>query len=115
MGQGTDSCGGYEVDFNPYEDGLCSGLWTEKSGREILIKDMTERHLKGAIKVCENASVRASFSCDSDLWGSWAELLGHELSARPTKVIDVVKKKGIGLASKPRGAMVNLKCHCGNE
>lgn len=32
MGQGTESCGGYDVDYDEYEEGLIRGIWTQRKG-----------------------------------------------------------------------------------
>ena len=113
MGQGAESAGGYEVAHNPYEDGLEKGVWTEKSGRSIKIKDMTSSHIKAVIRVCERASKMASFSFDSEMWDGWVDALNHELFSRPEKPKaspSITKVK-----NKVRGKMVDMKCHCGVE
>ncbi|PCI53652.1 MAG: hypothetical protein COB36_12015 [Alphaproteobacteria bacterium] len=117
MGQGTESCGGYDVEYNPYEEGINEGMWTEKSGSTISVTDMTDRHIKGAIRVCQGAAKRASFSCDAELWEAWIEVFNNELFYRvkkPSSQPKLVKAK-TGPKTKPRGSMVAMKCHCGKE
>jgi len=33
MGQGSDSCGGYEVEYDEYEELMGDGVWTGKNGQ----------------------------------------------------------------------------------
>lgn len=41
MGQRTESCGGYEVEYDAYDEGLVDGLWTMRSGESIHVSKMT--------------------------------------------------------------------------
>lgn len=116
MGQGTESCGGYDVVYDPYEEGINEGVWTEKSGRSIKVTSMSDRHIKGAIRVCEGAIRRVSFSCDVEIWETWIDIFNNELSCRvknPSNKpkLSTVKQKP---KAKPRGTMVTMKCHCGD-
>lgn len=117
MGQGTESCGGYDFEYDPYEEGINKGEWTERSGGTISVSDMTERHIKGAIRVCQGAARRANFSCDEEMWETWIEVFDNELSGRVSKPSNQPKqaKAKTGPKAKPRGAMVAMKCHCGKE
>ncbi len=112
MGQGAESCGGYEIEYNPYEEGISRGVWTEKSGRTIKIVDMTKRHLRGAIRVCEKAARRATFSCNIELWNEWVGVFNDELRSREEKPSSQQKVKP---KTTPRGSMIAMRCHCGKE
>lgn len=117
MGQGTESCRGYDHDYNPYEYGVSFGDWTQRDGSKINVSKMTVKHLHGARAVAKRSALNSTFSCDIELWESWVEIFDRELSNRdnrsrePVKVLDGAPKK----PSKPRGAMVAMICHCGKE
>ena len=114
MGQGTESCGGYDHEYDEYEEGLSSGVWTQRGGVDIKISNMTVKHLHGALAVARRASRNASFSCDTDKWDEWVELLENEIESRP-RVTVAKKAKAVTKTSRPRGAKVLMKCHCGSE
>lgn len=121
MGQGTESCGGYEIDYDPYYEELRSTsepMWNCKDDSRIRLSAMTVNHIKGAIGVCKRASGTATFSCDSDTWDEWIDLFNNELEARSK--INPRKESGAisqNLKSKfaPRGTKQDMKCHCGKE
>ncbi len=122
MGQGAESCGGYEIDYDPCYEELRSNsepCWTMKDGSSMPISRMTKTHLRGAIRVAERSSLSQSFSCDSETFDEWVDILTSELDSRgynskkPTiqkSVIDNIKSK-----FPARGAKQQMKCHCGNE
>ena len=118
MGQGTESCGGYDVDCDDedeYGDALADGVWIQKNGTSVSISSMTTKHLDGAIRVAGNAAKRATFSSDAELWEDWVEALESELYTRkrePIKPAVYVTP----LAVKPtRGAKLTMRCHCGTD
>ncbi len=103
MGQGTESCGGYEVEYDPYYEELRNSnnpCWTRKNGTTIPVSKMTKNHLRGAIRVAERASMRQSFSCDSETFDEWVELLTEELASR-----DNIDKK-----VQPPKKTINKRC-----
>lgn len=120
MGQGAESCGGYEVDYDPYYEELNNHepSWTMKNGVSIPISNMTKQHLRGAIRVAENASRTASFSCDSEKFDEWVDVLTNELDGRNVndKKPSIQKSTIENVKSKfePRGVKQQMKCHCGN-
>ena len=62
MGQGTESCGGYEMDYDPYYEelrGNSEPCWTMNNGSSIPISRMTKKHLRGAIRVAEKSFIKA--------------------------------------------------------
>lgn len=124
MGQGSDSCSGHEADYNPYEDALGRGKWITRNGGEIAVHDMPLSQLKGALRLVERASARASFSCDSEMWDEWAQLLESEISSRATATLKtkLISTQGTPSAPTPpaipapvRGKQVDMVCHCGTR
>lgn len=118
MGQGSDSCGGYEVDYEPYEEGMEKGEWTQRNGVGICIKDMTLSHLKGARRVAQQAARRANFTSDIEMWEEWVEMFDNEIERRSTtasKAVSAPVLKAVKAPTKQRGTMVKMKCHCGQE
>jgi len=114
MGQGTESCGGYDVDYDPYYEELNSNepRWTTNRGGSVKASQMSSNHIRGAIRVCEKASATASFSCDTDKWDEWIDLFDQELEKRTNKPSIVAKV--IENRFPPRGSKQQMKCHCGN-
>ena len=111
MGQGTESCQGYEVDYDPYEEGMATGEWTQRNGVGISLKDMTLSHLKGARQVALNAARRATFSSDVEQWEEWVEMFDNEIERRPAPA-----PKAVTAPKQPvRGKMVTMICHCKQE
>lgn len=116
MGQGTDSCGGYEIDYDPYYEELRSNsepCWTMKDGSSIPISKMTINHLRGAIRVAEKSSLSQSFSCDSKTYDEWVDVFFNELERREKSKPSLLSEN---LKSKfpARGVKQKMKCHCGN-
>lgn len=111
-GQGTESCGGYDVGYDPYEDGLTTGIWTMKDQTQISIHKMSKNHLIRAIRLCRYNSYSGTFSCESDKWDAWVELFQNEIDSR--KCTDT--KRTVKDARLPlRGTKITMICHCGNE
>lgn len=114
MGQGAESCGGYDVEYDEYEEGLVDGMWTQRNGSSICVSKMTASHIRKAITVCENASKRANFSCDADKWNSWIDIFESELDSRGESKFKPLARYNSPKAIKPtRGAKLELICHCG--
>ena len=131
MGQGAESCNGYEVDYDPYDFRESCGyeFWTMKNGASINIKDMTAQHLSNAIRLCNEQSRLETFSCESDKWDEWAETFRHELFIRGEDVVPATRKKPErpkwtgkveNLSPKKanpvvakKGSTLKLKCWCG--
>ena len=113
MGQGTESCGGYEVDYDPYEDRLNSDKWQQKSGIEISVEDMSLRHLRNARRLCIDAAECANFTCDEQKWLAWVQRFNSEIALR-TRAEKAVKAESTAKA-KPRGTKIRMVCHCGDE
>ncbi len=112
MGQGTESCGGYEVDYDPYSEGLSSGNWTQRDGTTINVSRMTIKHLYGAKAVAQRAAQRANFSSDAEMFNEWVEVFESEIASRNESKTPMPAAK----AAKPtRGEKVKMICHCGEE
>ncbi|AUR95673.1 hypothetical protein NVP1210O_51 [Vibrio phage 1.210.O._10N.222.52.C2] len=111
MGQGTESCGGYEIDYDEYEEGLGFGDWTQKNGLSINVSDMTLSHLKGARRIAERAGRAANFSCDAEKWEAWVDVFDDEIYRKSKAAVR--KKAGSAPASPPRGKTASLRCACG--
>lgn len=106
MGQGAEDAGGYEIEYDPYYEGLATGTWTQSNGNQINASRMSESHLRGAIRVCKRAKVTATFSCDEETWDQWIELFEHELTHKEFTAATAPKKPA-------RGAKQKMQCHCG--
>lgn len=144
MGQGTESCDGYYVEYDPYDYAESNGyeFWTERSGARIRVSEMSDRHIRNTIKMCKQLAATSSFSCDVDKWEEWVDVLEGELCdrARFGRVVrdakrNVVKKPlpraekkdtwsgktqnlspyKTKIKNKARGAKVSLICWCGTE
>jgi hypothetical protein len=111
MGQGTESCDGYEVDYCPYYDGLASGNWTQRDGTEINIKKMTIGHLYGAKKIAQRAAQRAVFTSNSEVFKDWVSLFDCEINLRHQNILPSKNEpKSLNL-----GKTVAMRCHCGEK
>lgn len=110
MGQGTDSCGGWEGEYDPYAEGLAMGDWTTRDGSTINVSQMSVRHLQGARHAALRAARLSSFSSDADMWQSWVDLFDREISKRPAEVKSPPKQR-----APIKGSTVLMVCHCGNE
>jgi len=116
MGQGAESCGGYDVEYDAYEEGLVDGRWTQSNGSSIKIKDMTTSHIRNSIGICENASRAANFSCDTDKWNEWVGIFESELQYRgESRFKPIATYDSPEMINPVRGAKLELICHCGNK
>lgn len=114
MGQGTESCGGYDVVYDPYWDEMYNGaepLWTDKHGDQYKLSEMSKSHLRGAIRVAERAAYYSNFTCDQDNWNEWVHILESELESR----LSLAKKYNSSPKKPVRGKKVKMKCHCGTQ
>lgn len=112
MGQGSDSCGGYEVDYDEYEEGLEEGMWTQRDHRQIHVSKMSARHLINARALAEARRRSASFTDEADKWQAWIDIFDSyiEIAERtPTT-------PKVSTPPKPvRGKKVTMICHCKAE
>lgn len=111
MGQGTESCGGYEIPYEPHNEALQEGLWVTPTG-EIHISEMSVRHLQHAIRIAKAKSECATFSCEAEDWEEIADALQEELSnrgevSRTAVYVDPSVKR------PQRGLKLTMVCHCG--
>ncbi|MNB75753.1 hypothetical protein D3C75_224060 [compost metagenome] len=115
MGQGTESCGGYEVDDDVYEDGLGDGMWVQRGGSPIHVSKMTVSHMRNAQRLCRQQSACATFTDEARKWDEWVELFEDEISTRSFGVPKAPLKAVTAPKAKPRGTMVWMVCHCKQE
>lgn len=109
MGQGTESCGGYELDYDEYEEGLESGMWVQRNGTAIHVSKMTQQHLRAATRMVLARAECATWTSDAEKWQAWADLFEHYITRAPTR--DAVCKP----AEPTRGTKQRMQCHCGVE
>lgn len=110
MGQGTESCQGYEVDYDEYEEGLSSGVWIQRGGGEIHVSKMSLHHLLNCRRIVQQRAAIANFTSDTEMWNEWEELLNREIESRPEPV-----RKPYKAPQPVRGTKVAMICHCGQE
>jgi len=113
MGQGAESCGGYDVEYDEYEELIADGMWTQKNGDAIHVTEMDSRHIKNTIRLCKGLSLSSDFSCDSEKWDDWVEIFENELSGR-----DAHKPTSVGplrVANDVRGKTVERTCKCNSK
>lgn len=120
MGQGTESCGGYEIEYDPYDFNESGGFeyWTQRDGSSIKVSEMSSNHIRNTIKVCEMAKLRETFSCEVDKWDEWIELFEFELSNRNELIHDIKAPAHYDSPDKikqTRGSKIDMVCHCGKE
>lgn len=114
MGQGTESCGGYEVDYDEYEE-CPDGYWIQRDGTSIAIKDMKPSHLRNVVRILEARSQSANFTSESERWQEWADCFKDELSRRGEDEKQEAVYVGPELVKPTRGAKTIMVCHCGSE
>lgn len=115
MGQGAESCGGYEVDFDPYEDGLSDGIWTMRDGSQISVEKMTTRNLQNAKRIAEAKAECATFTDEARMWNEWVELFDRAISARGDSQDRPAIYTGPEMVKPTRGTKTTMRCHCGAE
>lgn len=118
MGQGTESCGGYDVLYDECdEDNLCDGVWTMRDGTRIHVSKMKLSHLKNTRRMVINLARSSNFTSEEEKWQSWVNIFNQEISRRSSS--DVAKKSKAKIANatpvKRRGKMVTMICYCGKE
>lgn len=118
MGQGTESCGGYDVVYDEYDhDNLCDGYWTMRDGTRIHVSKMELSHLKNTRRMVANLARTSTFTSEQEKWESWLEVFDDEIRNRHYSVV-AKKPKANDVnttSSKPRGKMVTMVCYCGKE
>lgn len=135
MGQGAEDAGGYEIDYDPAYEGLYNHN-PPKWKNEIPVDEMSDQHLRNALRFCKNVAPSSTFSCDEDKWHEWIEVLEMELDIRRQQGISIKDKnsfraggvkKGTGRKGKSTAkkrismyesieftsSTVQMKCHCG--
>lgn len=119
MGQGTDSCGGWDDVYDEYDgENLSFGVWTAKDG-EIHVSQMSEDHIKKARRKCRMLSCTSSFTSDSEKWDAWVDVFDDELARREMHGSGVKKEKSNVKIdckkSKNSGARALMVCFCGKK
>lgn len=116
MGQGSDSCGGYDYDaeYDYLEDCQDRGVWPQKVGGPIPIGEMTDSHLKNAIAHVEKLALTSTFECNRQMWEAWADMFAQEIANRRLN-----RKSHINSQQKKpsvvRGITQIMRCHCGEQ
>lgn len=112
MGQGAESCGGYDLEYDEYEENLCSGLWVQRDGSSIEVSRMGTNHIKNTLRMVRRLAASSSFTSETDKWEAWAKIFESELFRR----VDVpAKTKNARNPQPARGAKVQMVCHCGKH
>lgn len=120
MGQGTDSCGGWESEYDPYDDeNLSFGVWTSQEG-EIHVSKMDLKHLKNARRRCKTLAATASFTSEQWKWEDWVKVFDEEINRRETNRPSVsvrhpAKKERCEPTRPARGKKLKMVCFCGAE
>lgn len=114
MGQGTDSCGGYEVDYDEFEEALERGYWPAQSG-DVKLSEMTPQHIKNAKRYCQIRAQGCNFSSDTDEWNDRADMFADMLySSERSKAVSA-PLKAVKPPAPVRGSKVTMICHCKHE
>ena len=113
MGQGTESCGGHDADYDVYEEGLLTGLWTQRDGTSISLSKMTLRHLRGARHAAERGAERANFTSDKEKFEAWVDMFTEEIRLRSQEEKLPAKYFDGSVKAETRGAKAQMVCHCG--
>lgn len=123
MGQGTESCGGYELEYDPYDscESRSFSVWHGKDG-DYKVSEMSVSHMKNSIRLCVAMKKTASCSYDEEKWQEWIDVFEDEIRTRALSPESkkTPNKKPIRSASrvekKPvRGAKKEVTCHCGKK
>lgn len=112
MGQGAESCGGYDLEYDEYEENLCSGRWVQRDGSSIEVSKMGTSHIKNTLRMVRGLAASSSFTSEADKWEAWADIFEDELARR----VDVPAKTKTARNPQPvRGAKAQMVCHCGKH
>lgn len=112
MGQGAHSCGGYELDYDEYEENLASGIWIQRDGTGIEVSKMKTSHIKNTLRMVRGLAASSSFTSEAEKWEAWADIFEEELDRR----VDVpVKDKTAKPSAPARGVKAQMVCHCGKH
>lgn len=112
MGQGAESCGGYDLEYDEYEENLCSGRWVQRDGSSIEVSKMGTNHIKNTLRMVRRMAVSSSFTSEADKWETWADIFERELFRR----VDVpAKTKNARNPQPARGLKAKMVCHCGKH
>lgn len=112
MGQGAESCGGYDLEHDEYEENLCSGRWVQRDGSSIEVSKMGTSHIKNTLRMVRGLAAQSSFTSEADKWEAWADIFEEELAKR----VDVPAKTKTARNPQPvRGAKAQMVCHCGKH
>lgn len=111
MGQGTESCGGYEVDYDEYEECGVDGYWIQRDGTRIKIEDMAVSHMRNCQRICRQLAACATFTDEADKWNDWVEVFENAIDSRPQAPLKPVTAP----KAPQRGKMVAMICHCKTE
>lgn len=114
MGQGAESCNGYEVLFDPHDEYLEQKIWTQRDGTTIHVSKMTVTHLKNVYRHVERLFFQAHTVEDKEQWDSWMDIFSAEMKKREKSTIQscTPAPKAPTVA---RGKKQQMICHCGAE
>lgn len=116
MGQGTDSCGGWESEYDPYdEENLSFGVWASEDG-DIHVSKMSLGHLKNARRRCKMLAKTANFTSEQWKWEDWVKTFDEEIDRRETSQPPEhhpIKKERCEPAQPARGKKIKMVCFCG--
>lgn len=113
MGQGAESCRGYELEYDPYSDNE-DGMWLQKNGGFIHVSKMPVSQLRNCKRICEKMALTSSSYDEEGKWNNWVRVFEDELANRnepliatPAKYVNPDAKKAT------RGSKAKMLCHCG--
>lgn len=114
MGQGAESCNGYEVLFDPHDEYLEQRIWTQRDGTTIHVSKMTLTHLKNVYRHVERLFFQACTVEEKEQWDGWMEVFRVEMKRRqkPTTPTGALTPK---TPTAIRGKKQQMICHCGQE
>lgn len=113
MGQGSDSCGGWEIDSDFVDEILENGIWIQRDGTHVPVDKMTSTHIKNSIPYAKRMAKNANFSYTTQQWDEVIDMLENELNSR--SITRHITKEYSGDKAKSRGEKVKMRCHCGNS
>ena len=98
---------GHELEYDPYEEGLITGFWTQRDGTSIHISKMAAGHLRSTIRMLNGTMARSTCTDEEEQWRDWQEVLQSELDSRES----VPARTRVSKES-PRRSTATMKCHC---